>query len=74
MKKKYLTEDEKKVLELYHATQYIEFKSHELSPDEALKLVERLGKGAGYYSHNTVKWFNCISGKIEVTAFIKEEA
>ncbi|MBC1982812.1 hypothetical protein [Listeria booriae] len=73
IKKKYLTADEKKVLELYHAAQAVEFKSFVLESDEARKLTERLGEGSHFNKYNSSSWFRNVRGKIEVTGYVIEE-
>lgn len=70
---KELTEEEMKVLELYKENRYVHFHTHNCTEEEAIKLVSRVGKPkkVTYDGHS---WYGCLDGKIEITAFLKEDA
>lgn len=66
-----LTAEEKKVLELYHATEHVTFSAYDRTKKEAFALVKKLGE-PNFHERDQIKWFTCGNKKMTVTSFLKD--
>ena len=72
MKKKYLTEDEKLVLKLYHQCKKAEFKIYNVEkPLDCFAFTDQVEVTSQLDSHGGAIWTNAKKGKINATAFLK---
>lgn len=72
MRKKYLTQDEKLVIELYRQCQYAEFKIYRVEkPLDCFAFTDQVEVTSELHKNGGSIWTNAMNGKIEATAFLK---
>ncbi|OFL87286.1 hypothetical protein [Enterococcus sp. HMSC072H05] len=70
IRKKYLTNEEQKLLTLYRDCESVQFFRYKDSTDKAKNFVSIVSKAKTESSGET-RWFSSEEGKISATAFIK---
>lgn len=69
--KKFLSEDEMKVIRLYHECKRVSFTKFSQPTEESFRFCEIIKKPKLVHSENS-SWFIAEKGRIEVTAFLDE--
>lgn len=72
IRKKYLSEEEQRVLMLYNECENVEFTRYHVETSAAKSFVSILGKPQ-IDENNDVIWYSATKGKVEVTAFLRRD-
>ena len=72
IRKKYLSEEEQRVLMLYNECEKVEFTRYHVETKAAKAFVSILGKPQ-IDENNDVIWYSATKGKVEVTAFLRRD-
>lgn len=70
---KSLTPDERLLLKLFQESDYVQFKSHNKTEEEAKKIVSIAGNPE-MNLHSEVNWFEARNKRIDATAFFKRDS